>query len=270
MKGDEILMSEKSYILTEQPKGNELSMNRKSHRFKRPPKEVETVSVTQKLLGENVLTREGEQIPTHIVIHEVSEGTGRSPKTYNMEHYEELINSMAKAGRTIGYHYLVGDNAVWQFLEDNVATSHTGTKFGNENSIGIERVICEGVNYEHAIHNQAKLVATLMLKHNIPIENVITHKEMQKRYGKEEQKQNPKLCPGRLLAGFRGNVQDFKNEIKRCLIYGWLFEELLDEETIESIPKIMEIAKQKFTPKKEKVKKIHGLQGLRGLRDSER
>ena len=86
---------------------------------------------------------------------------------------------LLKDGSTIGYHYLVGDKEVWQFLEDDVATSHTGTPFGNKNSIGVERLICEGVNYEHAIHNQAKLVATLMLKHHIPIQNVLTHKEMQ-------------------------------------------------------------------------------------------
>ena len=176
-----------------------------------------------------------------------------------MEHYERLINKYAADGRSIGWHYLVGDKEVWQFLEDDVATDHTGTYFGNANSIGIERVICEGVNYEYAIHNQAKLAATLMLKHKIPIENVITHKEMQRRYGDEETKEDPKQCPGRLLAGFRGTMQDFNNEIKRCLIHGWLFEELLDEKTIAEIPKLKEIAKQRFAPKKEKAQRIQGL-----------
>lgn len=237
-------------------------MSKKTHIFKRPPKDVETVRVIQKLLPKNVKTREGEQTPTYIVIHEVSLGTGRSPKTYNMEHYERKLKESAEKGSSIGYHYLVGDKEVWQFLEDNVATSHTGTDFGNENSIGIERVICEGVNYEYAIHNQAKLAATLMLKHNIPIGNVITHKEMQRRYGEKEKQENPKQCPGRLLAGFRGTMQDFNNEIKRCLMHGWLFEELLDEKTISEIPKIKEIATQRFTTKKEKTKKIHGLHDL--------
>lgn len=237
-------------------------MSKKKHIFKKAPKDSKPVKVIQKLLNEDLPNREGHQKPIYIVIHEVSVGTGHSPKTYGMEHYEKLINDNAKKGSTIGYHYLVGDKEVWQFLEDDVATSHTGTKFGNENSIGIERLICEGVNYEYAIHNQAKLTATLMLKHNIPIQNVITHKEMQKRYGNEKQQESPKQCPGRLLSGFRGTMQDFNNEIKRCLMYGWLFEELLDEKQIAEIPKIKEISKRRFAPKKEKRKVIHKLSDL--------
>ena len=202
-------------------------MSKKMHKYTRPPKEVE-VKVTKKILDKNATNRVGEQTPKYIVIHEVSLGTGKSPKNFNMDHYANMIQSYGKNGRTIGYHYLVGDDKVYQFIEDDVATEHTGTKFGNHNSIGIERVICEGVNYEHATHNQAKLVATLMLKHNIPIDNVLTHKHMQKEFGNEEQQKNPKQCPGRMLAGFRGGVQDFKHEIERCFIYGWFFDELLD------------------------------------------
>lgn len=151
---------------------------------------------------------------------------------------------------TIGYHYLVGDKEIYQFIEDDVATSHTGTAFGNNNSIGVERLICKGVNYEQATHNQAKLIATLMLKHDISIENVITHKEMQRRYGNPEQKENPKQCPGRMLAGFRGTVQDFKKEIKRCIAYGWLFEDELDLETRKKLPDIQRKALKDLLSKK--------------------
>lgn len=156
---------------------------------------------------------------------------------------------------TIGYHYLVGDKDIYQFIEDGVTTSHTGTDFGNKNSIGVERLICKGINYEQATHNQAKLIATLMLKHNIPIENVITHKEMQKRYGNREQKENPKQCPGRMLAGFRGTVQDFKKEIKRCIAYGWLFEDELDLATKEKLPAIQKKAMEDLFSEK-KTRKI--------------
>lgn len=237
-------------------------MSKNKHIFIRPPKRDDTVKVEQRFIDYDLPNRQGHQDPTYIVIHEVSLGTGRSPKEFNMERYEKKISEDARNGRTIGYHYLVGDKQVYQFLEDDVATGHTGTAFGNHNSIGVERLICEGVNYEFAIHNQAKLIATLMLKHNIPIDNVITHKEMQKRYGTDEQKANPKQCPGRLLAGFRGTVQDFKGEIKRCFMYGWFFNELLDEKQIEEIPKIQEIAKERFLPKKEKRTRIVGLENV--------
>ncbi len=158
-------------------------MSKKYHLFKRQPNSEEKVKIEQRLLDEKLPSRMGKQNPTHIVIHEVSLGTGRKDESYNMEHYENLINEMGQNGRTIGYHYLVGDKEIYQFIPDDEATCHTGTAFGNHNSIGIERLICKGINYEYAVHNQAELIATLMLKHNIPIDNVLTHKEMQRVYG---------------------------------------------------------------------------------------
>lgn len=219
-------------------------MSNKKHIYKRPPKGSKLVKVEPRFIDYDLPNRIGYQKPTYIVIHEVSLGTGKSPKEYNMERYERKISEDARNGSDIRYHYLVGDKQIYQFIEDDVATKHTGTPFGNFNSIGVERLICEGVNYEYATHNQAKLIATLMLKHNIPIDNVITHKEMQKRYATDERKENPKQCPGRMLAGFRGTVQDFKNEIRRCFLYGWFFTELLDEKQIASIPKLQEITKE--------------------------
>lgn len=217
-------------------------MNKKTHLYKRP---LNKVHVQPKFLDENASNRTGFQDPKYIVIHEVSLGTGKSPENFNMQHYANKIAEAGQNGSTIGYHYLVGDKEIYQFLEDNVATHHTGTEFGNNNSIGVERLICENVNYEQATHNQAQLIATLMLKHNIPLDNVITHKEMQKRFGNPNQQQCPKQCPARVLAGFRGNLQDFKNEIKRCFEYGWFFNELLDEKTIQNIPNIQKEAQKR-------------------------
>lgn len=116
-------------------------MSKKMHKYIRPQNEIR---ITQKLLDEKATNRVGKQEPKYIVIHEVSLGTGRSPKSFNMDHYVNKITESGKNGSTIGYHYLVGDDRVYQFIEDDIATEHTGTKFGNHNSIGIERVICEG------------------------------------------------------------------------------------------------------------------------------
>ena len=71
-------------------------MNKKSHMFKRPTKDENPIKVIPHFLDENVSNREGTQKPTYIVIHEVSLGTGRSPKNYNMEHYKNVINEAAK------------------------------------------------------------------------------------------------------------------------------------------------------------------------------
>lgn len=219
-------------------------MSKKYHIFKRP-KNL-SIKVEEKILPKNSSNFLGYQEPKYIVIHEVSLGTGKSPAEYDMEHYYKKIYDSGQSGSTIGYHYLVGDKTIYHFIPDNVSTAHTGTTFGNYNSIGIERLICKGINYEYAIHNQAKLIATLMLKHQIPLNHVITHKEMQLRYGSAERKNNPKQCPGRLISGFRGTLNDFKTEIKRCFMYGWFFNELLDEKIILKIPKIMAQSKNKY------------------------
>ena len=136
-------------------------MSKKKHLFKRPDKNMPVVKVEERMLPENSTNRKHKQEPKYIVIHEVSTGTGKSPENYNMEHYAKKIYDMGQNGRTIGYHYLVGDKEVYQFIPDDIASDHTGTAVGNNSSIGIERLICKGVNYEHAIHNQAKLTATL-------------------------------------------------------------------------------------------------------------
>lgn len=185
--------------------------------------DVNDVKIEQKFLPLGLNNRSGEhQNPEFIVIHEVSLGIGRSPEEYNMEHYAKKILQDGINGSKIGYHYLVGSNAIFQFIPDDEITCHTGTDYFNSNSIGIERVICSSTYYPNALHNQAKLAATLMLKHNIPINNVISHKSCRIISG------NPKKeCPGRLIAGQYGGFKAFYNEIKKCIHERDLFFEIL-------------------------------------------
>ena len=169
-----------------------------------------------------------KQIPKYIVIHEVSLGLGRSPKTYGMQHYKDKIFKDGIEGSTIGYHYLCGDEVIYQFIPDDEVTCHTGTE-GNRESIGLERLICEGTDFSRALFNQAKLAATLMFKWNIPFDRVITHKKMQETYHND----NPKQCPCRAIAGQFGGVEALKAEIIKCFQNGWLFMELLSKEQRE-------------------------------------
>ena len=235
-------------------------MSKKQHIFKR--KKNPSVVVNKFLPPESTLMT-GDQNPTHIVIHETSLGTGRSPENYDLTHYTDMLKEYSKNGRTVGFHYLVGDTQVYQFIPDTKSTDHTGTVFGNHNSIGIERLICKGIDYESAVHNQAQLVATLMLKYNIPIQNVYTHKQIQMEYGSEKVKSTPKQCPGRLISGFRGTVQDFKHEVERCFEYGWFFKELLTPEQIKEIPELMRIAKEAEIRRQNKLKEERRNQVIR-------
>ena len=147
-----------------------------------------------------VIPREdGKNIPKYITIHETSLGTDKVPANKNAEHYIELLEH-PKGDPRYGYHFLCGDNQVWQFLPTYVRTAHAGSTAGNS-SIGIERLVNVDIDFDQAIKNQAKLTATLMYMYNIPLENVVPHKYWS---GKE--------CPARLLAG----------------MYGWNWDKLLN------------------------------------------
>lgn len=185
---------------------------------------VKNVSIEDKILPTECANRLGfKQTPQYIVIHEVSLGLGRSNKIYNMEHYAEKIKNDGMAGIKIGYHYLVGDKTIYQFIPDDESTRHTGTDI-NYCSIGIERLICEGVRYPDALHNQAKLAATLMVKWDIPLSRVISHKSAKVITGTPI-----KECPNRLIKGQYGGFRSFYREIYKCLKDNDLFFELLVE-----------------------------------------
>ncbi len=166
------------------------------------------------------------QKPEYIVIHEVSLGLGKSPKEYDMTHYANKILVDGLNGDRIGYHYLVGDKMIYRFIPDNEVACHTGTPF-NFKSIGVERLICEGISYDDALHNQAKLVATLMVKWNIPLDNVITHLDTRRRSFIKD-----KVCPNRLIAGLYGGISGFMQEVLYCLNTKDLFYQILTPRNI--------------------------------------
>ena len=152
----------------------------------------------------------------------------KSPAKFNLEHYhnkllEDGINAPGTL-KQVGYHYLVTDDKVVQFIPDNEVACHTGSAF-NLHSIGIERIICEGTSYPDALHNQAKLAATLMIKHNIPLRRVIRHIDARQLTGGI-----PKYCPGRLINGFYGGMEKFIEEIVLCIKNRDFFMELLTED----------------------------------------
>lgn len=185
------------------------------------------VKVTDKMLPEACANRIGIlQVPSYIIIHEVSLGLGRSPQHYNMEYYYHKIKEDGLRGKKVGYHYLVGDKEIYQFLPDNECAFHTGTAI-NYCSIGIERLICEGVRYSDALHNQAKLAATLMVKWDIPISHVLSHKSTKIMMHEEI-----KECPNRLIQGQYGGFRMFYKEIIKCLRDHDLFYELLVEKYV--------------------------------------
>ena len=114
----------------------------------------------------------------YIVIH-FTANNGDTAKN-NVAYFANNNNLSASA------HYFVDENEVWQSVNDGDTAWHCGgTSYKhpscrNVNSIGIEmcsRKDNTGKYYikEETIKNTIELVKALMVKHNVPIRNVIRH-----------------------------------------------------------------------------------------------
>lgn len=166
-------------------------------------------------------SREGKmQNPRYIVIHETSIGTEKAPEYKNMEYYKNRLFNDPE--NVVAFHYLCSDREILQFVPDFEVAYHSGSKL-NYRSIGIERLVNEVINFPDALHNQAKLTATLMYKWGIPIQRVITHKNA--RIAVETQ---PKECPARMLDFQYGGEDAFKKEVINCIRKKDFFYEVLN------------------------------------------
>ena len=174
-----------------------------------------SIIIEKRYLPINGLNRTGEKIvPNYITIHEVSLGTGKTPKKYDYDYYHQLLLTPPEGREVVGYNYLVGDDKILCFIPDDELCHHGGTwKAG----IGIERLVNECVDFEKAINNQAKLTATLMYKYNIPLDHVVTHKFWS---GKE--------CPNRLLDGQYGGWDGFLKRVETFYSEKNFFDAILE------------------------------------------
>ncbi len=153
--------------------------------------------------GPNYLGNIVRNSETFITIHETSEGTDFAPENRTIEYYEDRLKNPPKGLEQIGYHFLVSDKRVVQFIPLNFRTAHAGSTEGN-NSLAIERLVNKNIDFPKAIANQAKLTATLMHKYGIPITHVVPHTYWNPR----------KSCPARLLAGMFGGWDGFISQVE--------------------------------------------------------
>lgn len=174
-----------------------------------------TVIIEEHYLPINGVNRTGEKIePEYITIHEVSLGTGKTPRKYDYNHYKQLLLTPPEGREFVGYHYLVGDDKILCFIPDNELCHHSSNR---KAGIGIERLVNECVDFEKAINNQAKLTATLMYKYNIPLSHVVTHKFWS---GKE--------CPARLLDGQYGGWEGFLKRVETFYLQKNIFDAIIN------------------------------------------
>lgn len=96
--------------------------------------------------------------------------------------------------RQASWNYQIDHEKIYQSFDDTVYCWHAGgdygkyLPFGNRNSIGIEMCINEDGNYDGAMAHDAKLVAYLMNKYNLKMENVVRHHDT-----------SGKICPNYMI-----------------------------------------------------------------------
>jgi N-acetylmuramoyl-L-alanine amidase CwlA len=137
----------------------------------------------------------------YITVHETS-NTNKGANALN--HAKYLEQSQAT------WHYTVDDVNIVQSFEDNIQCWHCGdgTGQGNRNSIGIEMCVNSDGNIYKTIDNTVELIRFLMIKHNIPIENVVQHNHWS---GKD--------CPKNIRRNYPISWKEFINKIKTTKNY---------------------------------------------------
>ena len=154
--------------------------------------------------GPNFLGTIERNSETYITIHESSDGTGFATADRTIEYYENrLKNPPEGVDKRIGYHFMLDDSRIVQFIPLQYRTAHAGSTEGN-NSIAIERLVNCNVDFPKSIANQAKLAATLMYMYGIPLDHVVPCK-----------KWNGKERPARLLAGMYGGWDGFISQVEK-------------------------------------------------------
>lgn len=146
---------------------------------------------------------EGYKMPNdqnilYIVCHE----SGMPYEKNNAEYLANIQFNNAfsnKNAREASWNYQVDAYGIYQSFDDSVICWHAGDgthneATGNNNGIGIEMCINQDGNYEGALYNNAKLVANLMHKYNLKLENVKRHYDFS---GKE--------CPSYMIRTGRWN-----------------------------------------------------------------
>jgi N-acetylmuramoyl-L-alanine amidase len=141
--------------------------------------------------------------PKYITIH----NTGNSNKGADAKSHARYLGNGA-GGRSASWHYTVDDKTIIQHLPDNRSGWHCtdGNGPGNRSSIGIE--ICENGDgdMKKAEENAIELIRFLMMKHRIPIENVVPHRKWYPA----------KYCPRKILPRWDEFIKDIKGETKVC------------------------------------------------------
>lgn len=121
---------------------------------------------------------EGYQLPNDInliwiVVHETgNRNLGKNAKVHSDLQYKRAYIDDEPDAYT-SWHYSVDDHSIYQSFDDSYQCWNAGN--GDEYSIGIEMCVNADGKFEASLRNNAKLIAYLLLKYNLNLNNLRQH-----------------------------------------------------------------------------------------------
>lgn len=133
------------------------------------------IPVYEVLLPEDCLARPGiERQVKYIVVHE----TANFSATADAKAHSDYLLSICDE-QELSWHYTVDDSCIYHNLPDNEVGWHAADQLtnpgGNLNGIGIEMCVNEGGDYEQTLKNTQKLIAFLLNKYHLNLDDVKQH-----------------------------------------------------------------------------------------------
>jgi len=118
------------------------------------------------------------------------------------------LQARGNDGRLASWHYTVDKDEIWQSFGDKQMCWHTGTRLGNENSIGIEICVNKRDGFRQACERAAWLCAYLLGKHCLRTSDLRQHHDW-----------SGKNCPRELRSGeWAISWQDFLDMVEKSLM----------------------------------------------------
>ena len=187
------------------------------------PPAFQPPAITKALIpsGEKGRHRMLPMVPRYVTIH--------STQNYSLgadafTHAELLKRGGLKSSHnSLGYltwHFTVDEHSIYQSLPTKEQGQHADYDGpGNKSSIGIEMCENEGNSRAKTLDRTARLTATLLKKHNIPLTNVVPHQHWRRIRTSDGRDMGHKNCPKFLMDNGEPGAkwQEFLNSIKSYL-----------------------------------------------------
>lgn len=163
----------------------------------------ESLNLEIDLIPDSNTNRPGTKITPHFITIHNTDNASRGADSHAHARY---IKGEDAQKRQVSWHYTVDDHCCIKHLPVNEKGWHAGSQPGNEQSIGIEICMHDGIDQREANRRAAILTAILMYDLNLPLSNVVTHKYW-----------TNKNCPRLLIdnwESFKREVADIYNSIE--------------------------------------------------------